>query len=227
MRRAVAYELDRGAVARLAGGSRLARPTCQVLPPGIPGYQPYCPYTLRTAAGGIWSAPDPAKAANLAAASSSRPRSIAVGTFVELTHLARPVLSALARLGYRPTLRIVSPQATSFGNVDAVLLGWFKDYPAPSDFVEALFTCRQLGATNFSKFCNRSIDAQVERAAAGESGDLGTANALWAKIDRELVDAAPAAPLFTTQAATLLSTRVGNYQYSPQWGPLLDQLWVR
>jgi hypothetical protein len=26
---------------------------------------------------------------------------------------------------------------------------------------------------------------------------------------------------------TLVSRRVGNYQYNPQWGPLLDQLWVR
>jgi hypothetical protein len=23
-----------------------------------------------------------------------------------------------------------------------------------------------------------------------------------------------------------VSTRVGNYQYNPQWGGLLDQLWV-
>ena len=27
--------------------------------------------------------------------------------------------------------------------------------------------------------------------------------------------------------ATLVSRRVGNYQYNPQWGVLLDQLWVR
>jgi len=26
---------------------------------------------------------------------------------------------------------------------------------------------------------------------------------------------------------TLLSRRVGNYQFNPQWGVLLDQLWVR
>jgi peptide/nickel transport system substrate-binding protein len=24
-----------------------------------------------------------------------------------------------------------------------------------------------------------------------------------------------------------VSRRVGNYQYNPQWGALLDQLWVR
>ena len=35
-------------------------PSCQVLPPGFPGYKPYCPYTKNP--GAKWSAPDLAKA---------------------------------------------------------------------------------------------------------------------------------------------------------------------
>jgi hypothetical protein len=26
---------------------------------------------------------------------------------------------------------------------------------------------------------------------------------------------------------SFVSRRVGNYQYSPQWGPLFDQMWVK
>jgi hypothetical protein len=34
-------------------------------------------------------------------------------------------------------------------------------------------------------------------------------------------------PLFTPWSGDLVSQRVGNYQYNPGWGILLDQLWVR
>jgi peptide/nickel transport system substrate-binding protein len=77
------------------------------------------------------------------------------------------------------------------------------------------------------KFCDPAIDAEATKAATTQSSDHVAANAAWARIDRGLVDKAAAIPLFTQQSATLLSKRVGNYQFSPQWGPLLDQLWVR
>src|SRR5439155_14247596 len=59
-RQAINYAFDRGAAVKLAGGSSLAVPTCQVLPPNFPGYVQYCPYTANPAANGAgpWSAPD-------------------------------------------------------------------------------------------------------------------------------------------------------------------------
>lgn len=53
------------------------------------------------------------------------------------------------------------------------------------------------------------------------------AGALWSRIDREIVDQAPIVPLVNPKQVSFLSERVGNYQYSPQSGVLLDQLWVR
>jgi len=52
-------------------------------------------------------------------------------------------------------------------------------------------------------------------------------NQLWARVDREIVNHAPVVPLFTLKNADIVSERVGNYQYNPQWGVLIDQLWVR
>ena len=46
VRRALNYALDRNRIARLTGSSLIAQPTCQILAPTIPGYRPYCPYTL-------------------------------------------------------------------------------------------------------------------------------------------------------------------------------------
>ena len=58
VRRALNYAVDRGEVAELAGGAPIARPTCQLLPPGFPGYRPRCPYTLNPNPAGTWTAPD-------------------------------------------------------------------------------------------------------------------------------------------------------------------------
>ena len=46
VRRALNYAIDRRAIVKLYGGPRAARPACQILPPQIPGFRRYCPYTL-------------------------------------------------------------------------------------------------------------------------------------------------------------------------------------
>ena len=44
-RQAINFAADRTAYVKIAGGPSLAVPTCQILPPNFPGYEPYCPYT--------------------------------------------------------------------------------------------------------------------------------------------------------------------------------------
>jgi hypothetical protein len=34
-------------------------------------------------------------------------------------------------------------------------------------------------------------------------------------------------PISNQLGSVFVSRRVGNYQYNPQWGILVDQLWVR
>jgi peptide/nickel transport system substrate-binding protein len=67
----------------------------------------------------------------------------------------------------------------------------------------------------------------MESARAVQITAPQTANNLWARIDRALVDRAAWLPLVTPTNTDLVSKRVGNYRYQPLWGPLLDQLWVR
>ena len=38
---------------------------------------------------------------------------------------------------------------------------------------------------------------------------------------------APVAPMYVQRFVDLVSRRVGDYEFSPQWGVLIDQLWVR
>jgi DNA-binding SARP family transcriptional activator/ABC-type transport system substrate-binding protein len=72
VRRAFNLALDRRKIVRLYGGPDIAAPTCQVLPPGIPGYRPYCPYTRNPGPSGHWNGPDLARARRLVAASGTR-----------------------------------------------------------------------------------------------------------------------------------------------------------
>jgi hypothetical protein len=42
-----------------------------------------------------------------------------------------------------------------------------------------------------------------------------------------VVDAAPVVPVLVPRTAMLVSRRVGNVVTSPQYGVMLDRLWVR
>jgi peptide/nickel transport system substrate-binding protein len=245
VRRALNFAIDRNRIARLTGSSLTAQPTCQVLAPTLPGYRPYCPYTLGPSPSGSWTAPDFAKAERLVAGSGTR------GTKVTLLmtppspgaptiEIGRYVVSVLDQLGYQASLKVIT-NAASAGVGD---LGdsskrpqigwftWFQDQPTPSNFIEPLLTCRSFvprsqDNLNVAEFCNRRIDAQVAHAAALQARDPAAGGELWSRVDHELVDLAPWVPLYNPRTVTVLGRRVGNYKYHPFWNVLLDQLWVR
>jgi len=233
VRRAVNYAVDRSAGVRISTRGTAARPTCQVLPPAFPGYERFCPYTLDPVARGRWKGPDLPRARDLIAASGTRGARITVWE-PENHRGEAPFVAALLRtLGYRVSVRRVTDDVyydSKKGvfnprlHVQAGLLTWFADYPAASNYLAQFFSCF---APNPSQFCHPGIDAQIRRALALQTTDLYQANQLWAHVDRAVVDQAPVAPLFTLQEIDIVSARVGNYQYQPQWGALLDQLWVR
>lgn len=244
-RRALNYAIDRNKMIKLIGGPLTARPTCQILPPAMAGYQPYCPYTIAPGPGGTWAAPDLARAEQLVRASGTRGSKVTVvigslGDHTPILPRGRYLVSVLRQLGYRASLRVISNddaydrrlydsrRHTQIGD-----FSWYQDYPAPPDFIGPLLTCRSFlpdsprGNLNAAEFCDRHVDAQVNRALAAQTRLPNTAGSLWARIDHELVDQAPWVPLYNPRAVVLLSARVGNYQFHPYWTLLVDQLWVR
>jgi peptide/nickel transport system substrate-binding protein len=81
--------------------------------------------------------------------------------------------------------------------------------------------------SNRAGFCDPAVDAGIERALRLETSDPQDANRLWAQLDRAIVDQAPWLPTVNLNTVDFVSDRVGNYQFHPQWGMLLDQLWVK
>src|SRR5213082_583433 len=78
-RQAVNFATDRNALVKIYGGPKLAVPTCQILPPGFPGYKAYCPYT-KNPGSGKWTAPDLAKAKQLVQQSGTKGATVKVNT---------------------------------------------------------------------------------------------------------------------------------------------------
>jgi ABC-type transport system substrate-binding protein/streptogramin lyase len=244
-RQAVNYAIDRATLIQLIGGPHMAQPTCQILPPAMPGYRSYCPYTIDPSPGGGWIAPDLARAEHLVRASGTRGAKVTVvsgafGTQIPVQAAGRYLVSVLDELGYRASLQVIpgksgttynrrlfdSRQRTQIG-----WFGWYEDYPAPSDFIRALLTCQSFIPDNplninAAEFCNHGIDAQVTRALALQPHDPSAAWALWAHIDHEIVNQAPWVPLYNPRSLVMLSARVGNYQFDPYLPVLIDQLWV-
>jgi peptide/nickel transport system substrate-binding protein len=241
VRRALNYAVDRSAVARLAGSSKLAQPTCQVLPPGVPGYAPFCPYSTDPNAAGLWRRPDLARAKRLIATSGTRGMSVRVST-VATDHfklaVGRYLVRLLKRLGYHARLRSYRDDHAYYANVGLAkrrsqigLFGWEADYPAGSALFRPLFTCAAYRPTmpfnsNPAAFCNPGIDRAIERATALEPLNTAAAAAAWRKVDRQLARKAPWAPLVNALGVDFVSRRLGNYQRNPASGVLLDDLWV-
>jgi hypothetical protein len=67
----------------------------------------------------------------------------------------------------------------------------------------------------------------MKRASALQAQDPPAATLLWQEVERDLLAQAPLLPTDNRRNIDFLSERVGNYQYNPQWGPLLSQLWVK
>jgi peptide/nickel transport system substrate-binding protein len=139
------------------------------------------------------------------------------------------MIELLGELGYRGSIRSVSLGRfySPRNEFQMVIDAWGQDYPAASNFIKDRFTC-DASLRPSSGFCDPRIDAMIERATQMQLDDPAEAGKLWAEIDREIVDQAPYMWLFNLIRIEFVSERVGNYQYSKQWGSaLLDQLWVR
>lgn len=241
VRQALNLALDRQAVVTGYGGPLAAQPTCQILPPYLPGYRRYCPYTRSPTADGRWHAPDLARARRLVAASGTTGMKITVwNTPAPQANVTetRATVTALRQLGYRASLRLL-PDSTYFtytndsrNHAQVIDGGWGADYPSADDFLGKL-TCTHFApgngqaTTDASELCNPALDNQIARAAQLQTTDPPAAAALWARLDRQLTNLAIWLPTVTPNETDLISARTGNYQYNPVWGTLIDQLQIR
>jgi YVTN family beta-propeller protein len=238
-RQAVNYAIDRARIIQLyhlAPGQATA--TCQMLPPDFPGHYGYCPYTTGVSDTG-WQGPDMPKALRLVRESGTANMPVTVWTFDDAQDEAvgSYLVGLLDELGYRASLHAV-PSDTFWPALEnprlkiqvSIGAGWTPDFPSPSTFFGPLLSCQSAAdpsTNNFAGFCDPRVDTLASQAQAAQLADPATARRLWAQADRIVTDQAPYVPILNTSTAGFISARAGNYQTSPVYGPLLDQMWVR
>jgi YVTN family beta-propeller protein len=230
VRRAVAEAFDRQAFGRLLAPQYTT--TCNILPQGYPGYQRGCP-------GGASSHLTQARA--LIRASGRAGARVVAWAPAPNASEARYMASLLDSLGFRASVHVVPAAKTqqdywpkildAHTRVQTGYWGWIADYPSSLSFFDEQFSCAAFTPDwqtngNVAGLCDRSIDAEIHHAAQVQALDPPAATLLWQKVERDIRAAAPMIPTYNGRAITFVSRRVGNFQYNPQWGPLLDQLWV-
>jgi peptide/nickel transport system substrate-binding protein len=242
VRQAVNYAVDHDRLAQLAGAPAIAQAGCQMLPPNLDGYRPFCPFTRNPDAAGTYNGPDLAKARRLVAASGTRGQKVTVWFYnigIGRRNSAY-LVSVLRSLGYRATSRLLAqPGPLWRPNRQAGAGGIGSMFPSANNALSSNFTCRSYVRDpelngNYAEFCNRRIDAEIAHAGTVQITDPIAASHLWARIERELTEQAPWLVTRQQVAADLLSRRTHNY--TPCWvsfvlagrtGACLDQLWVR
>jgi len=219
-RLALNLAVDRARVVDLLGGTDAASATCQLLPLGLPGYRPICPFTAAPVPGGAWRAPDLTRAKRLAAAWRGTP--VTVWTFAYTYPVAAYLAHVLRELGFRSRAWIPNPDRffTDAHTAQMGVAGWEADSPEAAGFLRALAACGNVN--NLSDFCDRGIDRAIARAQAGPA-----ASAAWQRVERRIAHAAPIVPLVNQRELAISSPRAGNLQFHPLEGLMLDRVWVR
>jgi peptide/nickel transport system substrate-binding protein len=230
VRRAVSFALDRARVVELRGGSIAAQATCQILPPNFPGYQPYCPFTKDPGPSGRWTGPDVAAARALVTASGTAGMKVVVGPLPpRLQPVGDYAVSVLSDLGYDASQEKVDSGEQVFKAVfldKRVQMGGFEfgpDFPAPDTFLGA-FACEP--GDGQANYCGADLDALIAAARDLQATDPVAANEKWAEVDRTVTDLALWATV-VNEGGDFVSARLGNYQFNPAFGIMLDQAWVQ
>jgi YVTN family beta-propeller protein len=238
VRRALNLAIDRAHVVDLIGGAVVASPTCQMLPPGLPGYRPTCLFTASPSPAGAWRGADLTTARRLIAASGRRGTQVTVWSEPERLVTSTYLVTVLRRLGLSASLHRVAslaepltlPVSADRRTPQIGVVGWIADYPEPAAFLRGFVTCgaiptRRHGGGNISHFCDHDLDAAIDRAATAGLGGSGTAT--WQAIERRIARAAPVVPLVNRHSVLVSSRRAGNVQFHPLLHVLLEQIWVR
>jgi peptide/nickel transport system substrate-binding protein len=236
-RLAVNYAIDRNDLVKLFGGPAVATATCQILPPGMPGYEPYCPFTENP--GTKWSAPDMTKAMAEMKKSGMEGQPVTIITQnSDPSHAIGIYLqSVLDKLGFKAKVKGISSNLqftyiqNSNNHVQFAVTTWYQDYPAPSDFLNVLFSCNSFhpgsdNSINISAFCDKSIDTEMATAELTSIKHPKQADAMWGKIDKQITDQAAVAPLFTPKHVDFVSSRLHHFVFSGQTYFIPDLAWV-
>jgi peptide/nickel transport system substrate-binding protein len=217
LRQAVHYALDKPALAKLYGG--LIEPTCNFLPPGLPGYKRLspCPYGSPNSHGNI------EKARAIVEQEDARRTEVTVwGPSVSPSDgVVEAFADRLKQIGLRPNLEIVAPSIyfQAIGNestneLHAGFANWFQEFPHPASFMAAVRGDLITSTGNYN-FSHTDIPALTRRIKTLQTKRLANHVADWSEIDREVIEDAGVVPYGHLRYTTFVSDRIDFDACSP------------
>ncbi len=220
VRQAIAHAIDKANLQKVLGEGRSTAAT-QIFPPAMPGHDPaFDPYPY-----------DPAKAKELLAEAGfgdGFSTTLYTDTLDTSKAIVESVQRDLAAVGI--TVEIVQqPFDVLLGTISTpktapmTYIGWFQDYPDPSDFIDPLFSCVTAveGGSNTSFYCNEEIDAAA--AAANVEPDPAKRLAMYRDVQARIMADMPAVPTDHPTAVPLVAERVTNFAIHPVWYYTLER----
>ena len=218
LRRAVNYAIDRPELSKDTAFGHVGRPTDQFIPPGIPGFEDAAVYPL--------DGPDVAAARRLAGDGRHHALLYACpGT--GCIRNAQILQSNLEAIGidlevhrfasFELYFRTISKRPPAW---DIAWFGWILDYPDPVDFINSLYG----PDAEVSNFRDPGMWRRMAAAARLTGEERLRA---YARLDRDLARAAPAAPFASSIKTHFLSARMGCEVSHPLYGLDLAALCVR
>jgi oligopeptide transport system substrate-binding protein len=213
VRRAIEYAIDKENVLAIWHGAGTVA-NC-IFPPNLFGYDASCkPYSY-----------DPDKAKKMLA-NAGYPNGFSTHIFSDTTDpdpaVAQAIQQDLAKVGIKADLTSQSFE-TFLGTITVphkaplVWVGWFQDFPDPSDFYEPILSCATNVAGNFNLawYCNQEVE-KLEAAAKGEQDDTKRVDA-YQQVQKMVMNDAPWVPVFHQKWFTVISKRVTNFELHPVW----------
>ena len=213
VRQAIEYAVDKKAYLIASGGSAAGVAATTLITPGIAGRKDYDLY--KTGADG-----DVPKAKSLLAkAGHAGDLSLTLLTQNDAASLAQAqaLQQGIERAGIKVTLKpedinsFYSDATATDANYDLVLYGWQPDFPSANSNIQPLFASSEIGGggNNVARYSNPDVDALINQAT-GEV-DQSKAQALWAQIDKRIMQDAPVVPLSYAKQSFLRGSKVGNF----------------
>ena len=213
VRQALEYAIDKDNILKLVHGAGV-KADC-IFPPDMPGYDANChPYTF-----------DQAKAKQMLA-DAGYPNGFKSTLYADTTdpdpQIAQALQQDLAAVGV--TVDIVTEEFATF--LDRIetphkaplgWVGWFQDYPDPSDFIDPILSCATAvqGGANAALYCNKAVDTLAAQAR-GET-DQAKRIQQYQQVQTMIMADAPWVPVRHQVWFTLVSTRVKDFQIHPVW----------
>ncbi|HEY8801003.1 MAG TPA: ABC transporter substrate-binding protein [Candidatus Limnocylindrales bacterium] len=213
VRQALEYAIDKDNILKIVHGAGV-KADC-IFPPDMPGYDTSChPYSF-----------DSAKAKQMLS-DAGYPNGFSSTLYTDTTDpdpsIAQALQQDLAAVGVKVNIvteefatfldRIETPHKAPLGWV-----GWFQDYPDPSDFIDPILSCATAvqGGANAALYCNKDVDTLAAKAR----GETDAAQRIkdYQTVQSMIMADAPWVPVRHQVWFTLVSTRVNNFQIHPVW----------